>query len=279
VTSTYDELVLVLRAAGCVFAEEEAHLLIEAVGEDVLPARGESPVGNAARATGRSGELDAMVARRVAGEPLEYILGWVEFCGLQLSIDPGVFVPRRRTEFLVETARRLSPDPAVVLDLCCGCGALGIALGMELSHVELHAVDLDPVAVECARENVGLADEVYVGDLYEPLPSSLRGRVDVLLANVPYVPTGEIAFLPPEARDHEPLSTLDGGADGQDVMRRVIAAAPEWLARGGRLLIETSAHQAPSALALLTEAGLWAAVTEDDEREATVIIGTRLHSV
>jgi release factor glutamine methyltransferase len=261
---TYDELVLVLRAAGCVFAEGEAQLLLDAVGEDARSYPG-----------GDRGELDELVARRVAGEPLEYILGWVDFCGLQLSIEAGVFVPRQRTAFLVEIARELSPDRAVVLDLCCGCGALGIALGTDLAHVELHAVDIDPVAVECAIENVGMAGEVYLGDLFEPLPASLRGRVDILLANVPYVPTAAIAFMPSEAREHEPQVTLDGGADGQDVMRRVIAQAPAWLAPGGRLLIETSDEQAPSSLALLTAAGLEAALAQDDDRGATVIVGTR----
>ncbi|MCW2495626.1 putative protein N(5)-glutamine methyltransferase [Jatrophihabitans sp.] len=259
---TYTELVETLRAAGCVFAEDEAELLLDAVSADARSY----PAGD-------RGGLAELVARRVAGEPLEYILGWVEFCGLQLRIDPGVFVPRQRTELLVEQARLLSPDPAVVLDLCCGCGALGIALGSWLQHVELHAVDIEQAAVECARENVGMAGEVYLGDLFQPLPDRLRGRIDMLLANVPYVPTAAIAFMPAEAREHEPLVTLDGGVDGQDVMRRVIAEAPAWLAPGGRLLIETSTAQAPAALDLLAAAGLEPALAEDDERGATVIIG------
>jgi release factor glutamine methyltransferase len=115
---------------------------------------------------------------------------------------------------------------------------------------------------------------VYQGDLYEPLPARLRGRVTVLTANVPYVPTGEIEFLPPEARSHEPRVALDGGQDGLDVLRRVAAAAPGWLAPGGHLLIEVSGRQVPRAAAAFTSSGLVARVASDDDLDATVLIGT-----
>ena len=145
-----------------------------------------------------------MVERRVAGEPLEVVVGWAEFCGLRIEIDPGVFVPRRRTELLVREAARLAPirAPSVVLDLCCGSGALGVALAHLLPSVELYAADVEPAAVRCARRNVAtVGGQVFEGDLDEPLPASLRGRVDLLVANVPYVPTDDIALMPPEARD------------------------------------------------------------------------------
>jgi release factor glutamine methyltransferase len=116
---------------------------------------------------------------------------------------------------------------------------------------------------------------VYEGDLYEPLPATLRGRVDILAANVPYVPTEEIGLLPPEARVHEPRVALDGGADGLDVLRRVSAAAPQWLAPGGRLLFETSERQAPQAIATVTRDGLIPRVASSDELNATVVIATR----
>jgi release factor glutamine methyltransferase len=256
VTVTYDELVVLLRNAGCVFAEDEAEILLdhaENTGED----------------------LGSLVARRVAGEPLEYIVGWVEFAGLQLGIEAGVFVPRQRTEFLVDQAIALAPPSAVILDLCCGCGALGIAVASSLEQAELHASDVDTVAVECARENVSHGGHVYWGDLFEPLPASLRGRVDLLLANVPYVPTSAIALMPPEARDHEPRSTLDGGPDGLAVLRRVAAEAPAWLAAGGNVFFETSAEQAAAAATILTGAGLTPTIATDDERGATVLIGRR----
>ncbi|TFV83219.1 putative protein N(5)-glutamine methyltransferase [Blastococcus sp. CT_GayMR16] len=245
-----------LRAAGCVFAEDEARLLLAEAG------------------TGAA--LGALVDRRVAGEPLEHLLGWAEFGGLRIAVAPGVFVPRRRTELLVEEAVGLARRGAVVVDLCCGSGALGVAVATAVDGVELHAADVDPTAVACARSNVAeLGGLAYDGDLYEALPPALRGRVDLLLANVPYVPTDAIALMPPEARLHEARVALDGGADGLDVARRVIAAAPEWLAPGGSLLFETSEDQVPAAVATVAAAGLRARVVTDDERGATVVVGTR----
>ena len=221
-----------LRAAGCVFAEDEARLLMSAAQT--------------------AAELAAMVDRRAAGLPLEHVLGWAEFCGLRIAVDPRVFVPRRRTEFLVRQAAALirqaagpagpvrqsaapsrlaagaGEDPArrgtVIVDLCCGSGALGIALAAALDRAELHAADIDPAAVRCARRNLAAAGgQVYEGDLYRPLPATLRGRVDFLVANVPYVPTGELGLLPVEARMHEPRVALDGGTGGLDVRRGVAA--------------------------------------------------------
>ena len=174
-----------------------------------------------------------MVDERVAGVPVEQLVGWVTFCGLRILVDRGVFVPRRRTELLVREsvglARRV--DGPVVVDLCCGSGAVGAAIAAALPSVELHAVDIDPVAVRCASRNLaGAGASVYEGDLDAPLPITLAGRVDVLVANAPYVPSGEIGMLPREARVHEPRTALDGGTDGLDVLRRLAAAALRWLA-------------------------------------------------
>ncbi|WP_211125732.1 putative protein N(5)-glutamine methyltransferase [Streptomyces yatensis] len=253
---TFPAVVTRLRAAGCVFAEDEARLIL---------ATARTPAG-----------LLAMVERRAAGLPLEHVLGWAEFRGLRISVDAGVFVPRRRTEFLVDQAVALARPGAVVVDLCCGSGALGAALASALGEVELYAADIDPVAVACTRRNVEpVGGTVYEGDLYEPLPGALRGRVDVLLANVPYVPTEEVGLLPPEARVHEARVALDGGVDGLDVLRRVTAEAARWLAPGGSLLFETSGRQATSALAIAADDGLEPRLAECGEREATVVIGTR----
>lgn len=221
-------------------------------------------------------ELADMVDRRAGGLPLEHVLGWAEFCGLRIAVDPGVFVPRPRTEFLVRQAAALARPSPVVVDLCCGSGAVGAALVAALERVELHAVDLDPAAARCARRNLAAAGgRVYEGDLYEPLPAALRGRVDVLVANAPYVPTGAIELLPPEARLHEPLTALDGGVDGLDVQRRVAAGAPRWLAPGGHLLMETSERQAPETVEIVARSGIAANVARCEELEATVVIGTR----
>jgi release factor glutamine methyltransferase len=214
-----------------------------------------------------------MVDRRVAGLPLEQVLGWAEFCGLRIAVDPGVFVPRRRTEFLVQQAAALARPGDVIVDLCCGAGAIGAALAAAVDGAEVHAVDIDPAAVRCARQNV--PGHVYEGDLYEPLPAVLRGRVGILVANVPYVPTGEIGLLPTEARAHEPLAALDGGPDGLDVLRRVAAGAAGWLAPGGYLAIETSDRQAPRAAAAFAGSGLTPRVASSADLLATVVIGRR----
>jgi release factor glutamine methyltransferase len=216
-----------------------------------------------------------MVRRRVTGEPLEQVLGWAEFCGLRITVAPGVFVPRRRTEFLVRQAVALTKPGDLIVDLCCGAGAIGAALAAVVDRAEVHAADLDPAAVRCARQNLP-GGHVYQGDLYEPLPVSLRGRVAVLAANVPYVPTGEIGFLPPEARAHEPLAALDGGADGLGVLRRVAAGAPGWLAPGGHLLIETSERQVPQAAAAFTASGLAVRAARSADLDVAVVIGHRL---
>lgn len=245
------EVVAALRAAGCVFAEEEATLL-EADARDV-------------------GDLGLMLARRVSGEPLEQVLGWADFCGLRIKVAPGVFVPRRRTEVLVDLAVRSAREAGerpVVLDLCCGSGAIGVAVASVLPTIELHAADLEPDALACARRNVTMG-RVHGGDLYAALPATLRGRVDVLAVNAPYVPSGEIRLMPPEARLHEHHLALDGGADGLAVHRRVALDAPDWLVRGGTLLIETSRRQADGTAGSCAAAGLDVEVLV--EGESTVV--------
>ncbi|MEU0005632.1 putative protein N(5)-glutamine methyltransferase [Streptomyces sp. NPDC006314] len=249
-------VVSTLRAAGCVFAEDEAELMLT---------------------TARSPEeLTSMVDRRVAGLPLEQVLGWARFHGLRITVEPGVFVPRRRTEFLVDQALATAPEASVVVDLCCGSGALGAALAAVLDGAEVHAADIDPAAVRCARRNLAaFGGRAHQGDLYDALPAGLRGRVGILTANVPYVPTDEVPLLPAEARDHEPLAALDGGADGLDVLRRVAAGALEWLAPGGCLLTETSEHQAAAAVEALAEAGLTTRLAVSEELYAHAVIGVR----
>jgi release factor glutamine methyltransferase len=275
----YDASVVArLRAAGCVFAEDEAAMLLSAA---------RSPA-----------ELDALVRRRAAGEPLEQVVGWAEFAGQRILVDPGVFVPRRRSEFLVSVAiglgrSRLGGDSAipVIVDLCCGTGALGLAVAAGLAvpdsgtvsrkpgQVELHAADLDPAAVACARRNVEPAGgHVYLGDLFAALPDGLRGRLDVLICNAPYVPTGDVAFLPAEARDHEPLVALDGGLDGLAVLRRAASGAPSWLAPGGAMLVETSERQAAEMASAMASAGLRPVIHTDEDTAATVVTGRTANS-
>jgi release factor glutamine methyltransferase len=246
-----------LRAAGCVFAEEEAALLTAAAGSQ--------------------DELRAMVERRVAGLPLEHIVGWAEFCGLRITLEPGVFVPRPRSELLVRLAVARATPGCAVVDLACGSGAIGAAIAHLTGgqpRIELHACDIEQAAVACAARNLQAAcGQVHAGDLYEALPARLRGRVRVIAANVPYVPSEAVVLMPAQARMHEPLLALDGGPDGLDVLRRVAYGAGEWLAPAGHLLIETSRGQAEAAVAEFEAVGLAAQVATDDDLGATVIIG------
>jgi release factor glutamine methyltransferase len=258
------EVTAALRAAGCVFAEDEAALLVAAADDDAA--------------------LDRLVARRVAGEPLEQVLGWAELDGVRVSVAPGVFVPRRRTRVVVRHAARAvrarlaAGGPALVVDLCCGTGAVGTALlarlGPDAARVELHAADVDPAAVACARSNLPTA-HVHEGDLWDALPARLAGAVDVAAVNAPYVPTQAIATMPPEAREHEPATALDGGPDGLDLHRRLAAGAARWLAPGGVVVLETSGAQASASRAALAGAGLAARVVRDAGVGGTAVVATR----
>ncbi|TDL36672.1 putative protein N(5)-glutamine methyltransferase [Arthrobacter nitrophenolicus] len=274
---TFAGIVSALRGAGCVFAEEEAALLMAECSGPAELARG--------------------VQRRRAGHPLEYVLGWAEFFGQRIEVGQGVFVPRRRTELLVQTALELlaptghalsisvpsghalssSVPSSVVVDLCCGSGAVGAALLAMHPKLELHAADLDPAAVAYARRNVGkMGGRVHEGDLFAALPVSLRGRVQVLAVNAPYVPSDAIRTMPPEARLHEPRLSLDGGPDGLDIHRLVAASAPGWLRAGGHLLVETSEQQAAGTESIVAATGLAARTVRSEELDGTVVVGTKV---
>jgi release factor glutamine methyltransferase len=248
-----DALVTRLRAAGCVFAEDEAALLRAAV---VDPD-----------------ELERMIAERVSGVPLEHVLGWVDFAGIRLRLGPGVFVPRPRSEFLVTVAVAELHPGDVLGDLCGSCGAVGLAVADRMP-VRLHLAELDPVALDWARVNAGDSASVHEGDLYDALPDDLRGAVDLITVVAPYVPTGDLPLLPHEARDFEPARALDGGADGLELIRRIAADAPLWLASGGVLLAEVAEHQAHAAADILTAAGLASTVIVGLDGE-TIVRGSR----
>ena len=309
------ETIVRLRAAGCVFAEDEAAVLGEAATDPE--------------------HLHDLVDRRALGEPLEQVVGYADFCGVRVRLRPGVFVPRIRSELLVHTAlAELTTPGRTVVDLCCGSGALALAVREAAaaretataretankatsrtqreatsrtpgeatsstqreatsetrpeaasktagnvskpqpeSFIHLHAADNDPTAVACARDNLG--KNVHQGDLFTALPPSLRGTINVLLANVPYVATQHIPLLPAEARLHEPHTALDGGTDGLDVFRAVVAEAGDWLAPGGLLLSEITEAQTAAAVDAVTTAGLHASVVEDDDLQARVVTARR----
>ncbi|MGR6317774.1 putative protein N(5)-glutamine methyltransferase [Micromonospora soli] len=249
-------LVRRLRAAGCVYAEDEAELLIAAAGS--------------------AADLTDLVDRRVGGRPLEHLLGWAEFCGRRVAVDPGVFVPRGRTALLVSAAAAVAGPTPAVLDLCCGSGAAALVLHDRLAPRWLAAADIDHAAVACARRNLDpLGVPVYEGDLFAPVPVQWRGRLDLVVANAPYVPTGAVALMPAEARLHEAPVALDGGADGLAVLRRVAAGAAEWLAPGGHLAVEVSAGQVEALRGVLAATGLAPTVVYDEDLEATAVTARR----
>ena len=241
------DLVAALRAAGCVFAEQEAALLEKAAS---------SPDA-----------LDGMLSRRLRGEPLEVILGWAEFCGMRVAVGPGVFVPRTRSGLLVDIA--VGTSPRVVVDLCCGSGAIGAAIRASVPGVEVYGFDIDPVAVGFAIRN-GVRSAV--SDLFDAVPESLRGRIDVVVMSPPYVPTAHLVTMPSEARNHEPAQALDGGADGLAIVRRALEAAAPWLVPDGLFIFDVGRRQADSACRLAEALGWTATVQLDDERDSTAVI-------
>ena len=231
-TTQDGDLVRRLRAAGCVFAEDEARLLLEA--------------------TSGGADLEALVRRREAGEPLETVVGHVDLAGLRLSVGPGVFVPRQRSVLLANIADRAAAqqDPPVVVEAFCGVAPIAAVVLASLPTAECHVTDHDPVALHHARRNLPPHAEVHLGTGLAALPPSLRGRVAVLAAVPPYVPADAVGLLPREARDHEPATALLGGSDGLDHVRRLVDEAGEWLRPGGRLLVELHRAQLPEAARL-----------------------------
>lgn len=243
-----------LRAAGCVFSEEEAALLV-------------------AEATGDA--LWAMVERRESGEPLEHVLGWAEFCGLRIGVGPGVFVPRPRTEHLVGIAAGLVGPGSLVVELCCGSGAISAALMDRVPGLVVRAAELDAVAAEFARRNLGPDVAVHEGDLFDALPAELLGRIDLIVANAPYVPSSDLPFMPAEARDFEPRLALDGGDEGLGILRRIATGAHEWLAPGGRLVMESALPQARQLAQAVEAAGFESQVAESEPLDVASVVGTR----
>lgn len=248
-----DALVATLRAAGCVFAEEEAVLLREAAGAD-------------------RGELDALVARRTGGEPLETVLGWAMFAGLRIPVAPGVFVPRRRTELVARLAIARAPLGGTVLDMCCGSGAIAAAVASARPDLRIVATDVDPRAVTlAARTLASLGALALVSDLDGAL-DHLAGRIDVVASCPPYVPRAQIPLMPREARDHEPIVALDGGDDGTALQRGVFAASSRLLRPGGVAIVETSEALADRTVAAAVDQGLAAGISRDDALGAVVAV-------
>ncbi len=219
---TLDEAVATLRAAGCVYAEDEAAAIWETYADPDARARA--------------------VADRTTGRPLEQVVGWAEFGPVRVALAPGVFVPRRRAEAILAPAVAVKPAARVVVDLGCGAGALAASLAVLLPDADVHGVDLDEAALACARHTGGFA--VHRGSWWSGLPDVLAGRVDLAVAYLPHVPTSRLSEIHPDFRTHEPAASVDGGPDGLDPLRAVLAGADRWLAPDGVFVTLLARRQA-----------------------------------
>jgi len=239
-----------LAHAGCVASDEEAAELIAA-------------------AAGDARRLAALVERRVAGEPTAWIVGQVQFCGLPVTVHPGVYVPRWQTERLVERAAALLPAGGVALDVCTGSGAIPVVLRARRPTARVVATDLDPAAVACARAN---GVETWLGDLTAPVPAALRGTVDVFTGVVPYVPSEALHLLPRDVVAFEPGAALDGGPRGTRQLQRAAREALGWLRPGGVLLLELGGDQGVELERRCRDLGfVEVAVRRDDDGEVRSI--------
>ncbi len=221
-----------LEAAGCVAADDEARELLRA-------ARGD-------------GDLHEMVSRRTAGEPLAWITGSVRFCGIELHVTPGVYVPRWQSEPLARRAAELLPPTGVAVDVCTGAGNVALVMRGARPGARVLGTESDPLAASCARHN-GI--EVYEGELVEPLPGELEASVDVMTGVLPYVPTEMLHFLPRDVLRFEPRRALDGGTGGLDVLATMVAQSPRWVRPGGWLLLEAGEDQVAGLRELFAASG------------------------
>jgi release factor glutamine methyltransferase len=222
-------------------APTDRRALVELLERGGFVAAGEEADELLVRAAGDGALLDALVARRLTGEPLAWITGGVVFCGLEIRVDPGVYVPRWQTEPLALRAAERLPAGGAAIDLCTGSGAIARTLRARRPDARVVASDVDERAVACAAAN---GVEVYLGDLLAPLPRALEGRVDVVVGVVPYVPTPDLPLLQRDTFSFESPLSYDGGADGTGILRRVLAGSPRFLRPGGALLLELGGRQA-----------------------------------
>jgi release factor glutamine methyltransferase len=233
-SSDRDRVLRTLAGAGFVSPRAEADALIGAADDG-------------------AGHLDDLVARRLRGEPIPWITGWVRFCGLRVHVERGVFVPRSHTQALARRAASLLPDDGIAADMCTGSGAVAAVLRAAHPRATVLATDIDPIAIASARAN-GI--DARLGDLDEALPTPFRGRVDVMTAVVPYVPTEELHLLPRDVLAHEPRRALDGGPGGTAVLVRAAEASARWLRPGGTVLLELGGDQAEEMVRTIESVGL-----------------------
>jgi release factor glutamine methyltransferase len=240
-----------------VFAEEEAAILIEAAGPD-------------------DAELESLVAQRVDGAPIEPLVGWVQFGSLRLKVGPGVFVPRQRSRQLARAAVRVARGQGrpVVLEPFCGVAPIAASIVAAVPEAEVHAADIDPLALGYARRNLPRGAGVHESDGLAGLPAALRGRITLVASVPPYVPIRATHFIPREALEHEPEAALFAGDDGLEQVRAMVEELVGWLAPDGLALIELNRQQYRSAASAARRAG-WNAAPRRRSDGQTVLLELR----
>jgi len=223
--------------------------------------------------------FDALLARRLAGEPIAYLTGSVEFCGLPLTVGPGAFIPRPASEFTVDQiVRRLRKrSRPIYVDAGTGVGPLPLAVAKALPHAETYGLDISTRAIRLARRNarkLGIRNSRFLtGDLFAPLPRRLEGAVDLISANPPYVARGEMWLVRYEARAFEPKDTLtDFSKDGMGLISRMVAGSMRWLRPGGWLLIEISPHRSRPVWNLMRRSGFTGVRSKPDPGDIVRVV-------
>lgn len=224
---------------------------------------------------GVNGSIESLVQRRLAGEPLQYIEGTAQFGPIELVVDPRVLIPRPETETLFEIASRMVRLPEVIVDLCTGSGALALALKQHFPSASVFATDISPDAIDVASENMArTGSQIYLGngDLYDPLPASLVGQVNLLVANPPYVSEADFADLPEDVK-REPRVALVSGRSGLEIIERIGASASRWLRPGGVVVCEIGEKQGVAAASSFP--GLPMVVRQDLAGRDRFVIGVK----
>ena len=277
-----DQAVKTLKASPAIDHWQKGRERIEA--EDLLAyVVGDLPPPRSKISGKKAARYEALIDRRATGEPIPFIKGYTEFRGLELVAVPGVFVPRDSSEFLAEQAiRRLRKRTApTYVDLATGAGAIALAVANEVPWAHVYAADLSKEAVALARKNarkLGLRATFAAGDLFAPIPKNVAGKVDVITIHPPYVAKEEVADLPDEIKDWEPVHTLtDQSDDGLGLVRRTVEEAPAWLGKRGWLLMETDPDRARDVKRVMTAGGFRdVQSTKGGELKVTrVIVGRR----
>ncbi len=248
------EITRSLTRAGCVAAGEETEELLAAARD--------------------TGHLRAMVQRRLTGEPLAWITGRTRFCGLEVFVEPGVYVPRWQSERLARLAAHLLPDHGTGVDLCTGSGAVAMVMQAARPGARVVATEIDPAAVCCARAN-GVV--VHAGHLDRPLPPELATAVDVMTGVLPYVPTDALRLLPRDVLAYEPRAALDGGEGGLELVAAAVTGSRQWVRPGGWLVLEAGWDQVQAVCTLLDRSGyVGAEVLTDPDGDPSGVYGRRV---